>query len=291
MGQEPKKFHITDEGNIYRINDDGSFTSMGNVEKLSESETKVISDTVNNQTLSDDKPIKPITHNNSHKRILGYFVILVLLLLLGGVITYLFDLSGTSSAINSSVASTDSVAVSETRGDIISSEETEPVQELKFLSVQDLPTKSDMPTSPETTPNEKDVDNSSIHLSNDATNRTQDDYNPDLAYGQMEGPNNFYVLFPEGKTHLCSAHKARIDRMIKNVGSFMDKKIVVDGFLCSYTGTFESNMQDARQRTSNVVKYLKEKGVPDNIILMNTHEINNSDFGHYGHVSVMIEYP
>lgn len=33
MGQIPKKYHITEEGDIYKINDDGSFTSMGNVEK------------------------------------------------------------------------------------------------------------------------------------------------------------------------------------------------------------------------------------------------------------------
>lgn len=30
MGDTPKKYHITDNGDIYKVNDDGSFTSMGN---------------------------------------------------------------------------------------------------------------------------------------------------------------------------------------------------------------------------------------------------------------------
>lgn len=32
MGQQPNKYHITDEGNVYKINEDGSFTDMGNIE-------------------------------------------------------------------------------------------------------------------------------------------------------------------------------------------------------------------------------------------------------------------
>lgn len=34
MGQETKKYHITDDGKIYKINDDGSFTELGNAENL-----------------------------------------------------------------------------------------------------------------------------------------------------------------------------------------------------------------------------------------------------------------
>lgn len=34
MGQIQNKYHITDDGNVYKVNDDGSFTSMGNVEVL-----------------------------------------------------------------------------------------------------------------------------------------------------------------------------------------------------------------------------------------------------------------
>ena len=34
MGQKPNKYHISDEGIIYRINDDGSFTSVGNIDDI-----------------------------------------------------------------------------------------------------------------------------------------------------------------------------------------------------------------------------------------------------------------
>ncbi len=34
MGQEPNKYHISDNGNVYRINEDGSFTSVGNIESI-----------------------------------------------------------------------------------------------------------------------------------------------------------------------------------------------------------------------------------------------------------------
>ena len=34
MGQLPNKYHITDEGKVFRINDDGSFTKVGNIEDI-----------------------------------------------------------------------------------------------------------------------------------------------------------------------------------------------------------------------------------------------------------------
>lgn len=34
MGDLPKKYHVTDEGTVYRVNEDGSFTEMCNVENV-----------------------------------------------------------------------------------------------------------------------------------------------------------------------------------------------------------------------------------------------------------------
>lgn len=34
MGQQPNKYHVTDDGKVFRINPDGSFTEMGNAEDL-----------------------------------------------------------------------------------------------------------------------------------------------------------------------------------------------------------------------------------------------------------------
>ncbi|MCM1449481.1 MAG: hypothetical protein NC082_04010 [Clostridiales bacterium] len=36
MGENPKKYHVTDEGTVYRVNEDGSFTEMCNVENISD---------------------------------------------------------------------------------------------------------------------------------------------------------------------------------------------------------------------------------------------------------------
>lgn len=50
MGQTQNKYHITDDGKIYRINDDGSFSEVGDVEaksngkKLGNNEPKTIKD-------------------------------------------------------------------------------------------------------------------------------------------------------------------------------------------------------------------------------------------------------
>ncbi|MDE6339206.1 MAG: hypothetical protein K2K97_05400 [Muribaculaceae bacterium] len=41
MGETPnKKYHITEDGDVYKVNDDGSFTSMGNAENYSKSTEK-----------------------------------------------------------------------------------------------------------------------------------------------------------------------------------------------------------------------------------------------------------
>lgn len=45
MGQQLNKYHISDDGKIYRINDDGSFTSVGNFDEI---EKKPLDNTVNN---------------------------------------------------------------------------------------------------------------------------------------------------------------------------------------------------------------------------------------------------
>ncbi|MCM1449480.1 MAG: sel1 repeat family protein [Clostridiales bacterium] len=37
MGQEPKKYHISDNGDIFKVNEDGSFTELGNAEELDKS--------------------------------------------------------------------------------------------------------------------------------------------------------------------------------------------------------------------------------------------------------------
>lgn len=78
MGEKPKKYHVTDEGDIFRINEDGSFTSMGNAEKMSDSNNEA---TAPNRitSLLDEKPIKPFTKYKHRKFIWVYWIIAFLL--------------------------------------------------------------------------------------------------------------------------------------------------------------------------------------------------------------------
>lgn len=62
MGQQPKKYHVTDEGIVYRVNEDGSFTEMGNAEEFSDStlnsshrENKTISKNDNQHSVNQNK--------------------------------------------------------------------------------------------------------------------------------------------------------------------------------------------------------------------------------------------
>ena len=42
MGQERGKYHISKGGQVYRINEDGSFTELGNAEELIKSSNKPV---------------------------------------------------------------------------------------------------------------------------------------------------------------------------------------------------------------------------------------------------------
>lgn len=58
MGENPKKYHITDDGDIYRVNEDGSFTSMGNAEDKHTSESAE-NESVESSIVSNIKHQKP----------------------------------------------------------------------------------------------------------------------------------------------------------------------------------------------------------------------------------------
>ncbi len=45
MGQQPNKYHISDDGNVYKINEDGSYTLIGNIETI---ERKISANPINN---------------------------------------------------------------------------------------------------------------------------------------------------------------------------------------------------------------------------------------------------
>lgn len=70
MGETPKKYHVTDEGDVFRINEDGSFTSMGNAEKMYEPKGGDAVGTARQAEAGEDKkaPVKPFGVKEPRKR-------------------------------------------------------------------------------------------------------------------------------------------------------------------------------------------------------------------------------
>lgn len=114
MGEKPKKYHVTDDGDVYRINDDGSFTSMGNAEQMTETavpqrETGSSTSTAPSMT---DSPIKPYVNRNRRGVTIG---VIICLLLLGGIsLRHVLSLPKTSNSADAEGFSNDTVVSSVT---------------------------------------------------------------------------------------------------------------------------------------------------------------------------------
>lgn len=286
--EPPSKYQISPDGKIYRIEDDGSVTYLGNAE---DRQNLLTSDLAANTKKTGNK--------------WGWVIVLVIIIVataFGIFISnqnysinndnYYSNNEHYSSNVESSYESSDQsieyinqqkntssneVPVEETNVPI----ETQSFEKPATTSAQHLSPKADEPIN-----QEKEMSQTGPL---DIPNPTKDNYYMELACGQMEGPDNFFVLFPDGKTYLCSAHIRRIDEMLKNLHSYTDYKIVVDAYLWTFTGTYDSNMADARLRVNSIVNYLKSKGIPDDCIITEVHDIHVDYFGPYGHVSIMVE--
>lgn len=82
MEEKPNKYHVTDAGDIFRINDDGSFTSIGNAEKMSESKHE--EEPVSEQEPLPSSKVKstpPPAKRNSRKRFWVYGVLYIIAVL------------------------------------------------------------------------------------------------------------------------------------------------------------------------------------------------------------------
>lgn len=280
MGEKQKKYHVTDDGDIFRINDDGSFTSIGNAEKMSGSKSEESADSATNTVSSNDESFKTSKQHNSRKRL---WVICALAFLLSGAAILLVTNISSNTAVTADVLAADSVVSTNIPV------ETSSLELMDSASDYNLSPEIVDPINNEKKEVEKSITESPQAKPLDMPKSANDDYTPQLACGQMEGPDNFYVLFPDGKTHLCSAHKQRIDRMLQNLNTYSDYIITVDGYCSSFSGTYASNMEDARLRVNSIVSYLKSKGVSENSINFAVYDYQNDDFGPYGHVSIMVE--
>ncbi len=110
---EGKKYHITDEGDVYRINDDGSFTSMGNAENISENSPRTPRGLDSQDTDTEKKPTKAFPEKKKSRKYLWIFAC-AFLLIVGVGMLFLFQQSMGSRTKAST--STDSIAVSTSAG-------------------------------------------------------------------------------------------------------------------------------------------------------------------------------
>ncbi len=67
MGQQTNKYHTSDDGKIFRINDDGSFTNIGNVTDVYE--VKKLKENLSNQRrqMQVKTVHNPISYNQDNK--------------------------------------------------------------------------------------------------------------------------------------------------------------------------------------------------------------------------------
>ena len=89
MGAPANKYHIADDGTVYKINDDGSFTSMGNIEDI---ENKSNTDANNNNSSIPACSIKTSTNTDVvwWKRNYNWLWVVTLILFLGYFFVYPF---------------------------------------------------------------------------------------------------------------------------------------------------------------------------------------------------------
>lgn len=266
QSNEPlSKYQISSDGKIYRVESDGSVTYLGNAEDI-------------------QNPPHYTTSYNTKRSVRKWGrVIAIAILVVTVAISYMaYQLHHIVTPIDA-ITSSDSIAL--TNGPI----EIQSLDYIDTIPLRQLSQKVVEPINQEVNPNEEINEEKPQTVHTDMPNTRHENYYIETPCGQMEGPDNFFVLFPDGKTYLCSAHIKRIDEMLTNLHSYTDYKIVIDGYRSSFTGTHNSNMEDARLRVNSIVNDLKSKGIPDDRIITEVHDIHVDYFGPYGHVSVMVE--
>lgn len=273
MDQQPNKYHISDDGKVYRVNEDGSFTSMGNVENIGMSEkSDPLRFSINDKSVSK----KQKTPHRSKKTIFIFLLIIGLFIFGCG----LYFISN-SNQISYTSDSKEIQSYTDTCAHVMD----EGIQQKKVIENLDISKTA------ETTSNFK-AEEIKQDIRPTESNKEEEsqiyDYVPPRAYGPMEGENNFFLLFPDERRNLCTAHKQRITTMLNNLGDYSDYTFEVDGYLCTYTGTYNAIREDLHQRVLNVIEYLMGKGIRKDQIKANFNEIPEICYGPYGHVSIIV---
>lgn len=87
MGQEPKKYHVTDDGKIYRVNEDGSFTEMGNVEDSASAKDKNRNDNTTVQQ-PDYAPYEDYEYDEQRGKKKWWYIASIIIIVAAGFLVY-----------------------------------------------------------------------------------------------------------------------------------------------------------------------------------------------------------
>jgi len=157
MGENPKKYHITDDGDVYRVNEDGSFTSMGNAENIYDpkfEEASVFKQS--SMPSSDSAPVKPFAKSNYSRRLWLYSILFLILIV--GIIAYnsLFSNKDASMVEKTITQTTDTTASSSTV-DIDAPLEEVSTQDVISQAEQQSKLKEEQPTATDVKPKEQQI--------------------------------------------------------------------------------------------------------------------------------------
>ncbi|MBD5211389.1 MAG: TonB family protein [Bacteroidales bacterium] len=191
MGENPKKYHVTDEGDVYRINEDGSFTSMGNAEKMSG--TNQAEDTISRSTEPSavDKPIKPFVGKKHRGLVVG--VVISLFLLVGISLFYLLNSHKRSIISGEEALYADTIPISE---ESLVENERQITEEQSIISMEDsisevTKTEPQQLLQPKPKEPERVSENSVKPLENENYVRRAEDIDPNKIYSAVEVQADF----------------------------------------------------------------------------------------------------
>lgn len=192
MGEIPKKYHVTDDGDVYRINEDGSFTSMGNAEKMSSINPAEMPISQSTEPSSNDKPIKPLIEKKHRGLVVG---VIISLFLLGGISLYYLLNSQNMSNISKEAPSLDTIVQSISKEALVENEQqiTKEQSVISQDNSQSEITKTEFHQLSQPIVKETDRVSENYVKSSDNTNnaRKGDDIEPNKIYSAVEVQADF----------------------------------------------------------------------------------------------------
>lgn len=196
MGENPKKYHVTDDGDVYRVNEDGSFTSMGNAENMSSATQTEQTKSQSPKPSSIDKPIKPFIEKKHRGLVIG--VIISVFLLGGSSLFYLLNSQKISNISKEDGLSLDAVAQSVSEESLAENEQqiTEEQSVISQDNSQSEITKAEshqlsQPIVKETDQVSENYVKSSDNTNNANSARKGDDIEPNKIYSAVEVQADF----------------------------------------------------------------------------------------------------